>query len=89
MEYPESALREAILNAIIHKDYSSTWIFLRIYDDRLEIWNPGELPEELTVDKLKENHSSYPRNPNIAGVFFKAGYIESWGPNKQNYRSLN
>ncbi len=79
LEYPESALREATLNAIIHKDYSSTWIFLRIYDDRLEIWNPGELPEELTVDKLKENHSSYPRNPNIAGVFFKAGYIESWG----------
>lgn len=79
LEYPESALREATMNAIIHKDYSSTWIFLRIYDDRLEIWNPGELPEELTVDKLKENHSSYPRNPNIAGVFFKAGYIESWG----------
>jgi ATP-dependent DNA helicase RecG len=79
LEYPEPALREAILNAIIHKDYSSTWIFLRVYDDRLEIWNPGELPEELTVEKLKSSHSSYPRNPNIAGVFFKAGYIESWG----------
>lgn len=79
LEYPEAALREAILNSIIHKDYSSTWIFLRVYDDRLEIWNPGELPEELTVEKLKITHSSYPRNPNIAGVFFKAGYIESWG----------
>jgi len=79
LEYPEPALREAVLNAIIHKDYSSTWIFLRVYDDRLEIWNPGILPEELTIEKLKGAHSSYPRNSNIAGVFFKAGYIESWG----------
>lgn len=79
LEYPEAALREAILNAIIHKDYSSTWIFLRVYDDRLEIWNPGMLPEELTIEKLKEEHSSYPRNKHIAEVFFRAGYIESWG----------
>jgi ATP-dependent DNA helicase RecG len=79
LEYPEPALREAVLNAIIHKDYLSTWIFLRVYDDRLEIWNPGILPEELTIEKLKETHSSYPRNANIASAFFKAGYIESWG----------
>lgn len=52
---------------------------MRVYDNQLELWNPGELPEELTIDKLKEDHSSYPRNPNMAGVFFKAGYIESWG----------
>jgi ATP-dependent DNA helicase RecG len=84
LEYPEPALREAVLNAIIHKDYSSTWIFLRVYDDRLEIWNPGTLPEELTVEKLKGAHSSYPRNANIAGVFFKAGYIESWGRGVNN-----
>src|SRR5690606_28100397 len=62
LEYPEAALREAILNAIIHKDYSSTWIFLRVYDDRLHLWNPGVLPEELTVEELKQAHSSYPRN---------------------------
>jgi len=79
LEYPESALREAILNAVIHKDYSSTWIFLRVYDGKLELWNPGLLPEELTIEKLKERHSSYPRNPHIAEVFFKAGYIEAWG----------
>lgn len=79
LEYPEPALRELILNSIIHKDYSSTWTFLKVYDDRLEVWNPGELPEELTVEKLRGNHSSYPRNPNIASVFFLAGYIESWG----------
>ncbi len=79
LEYPEAALREAILNAIIHKDYSSTFIFLRVYDDRLEIWNPGSLPDELNIEKLKGKHSSYPRNIHIAGVFFKAGYVESWG----------
>jgi len=79
LEYPETALREAVLNAIIHKDYSSTWTLLRVYDDRLEIWNPGKLPEELTIEKLKGRHSSYPRNTNIAAAFFKAGYIESWG----------
>jgi len=84
LEYPESALREAVLNAIIHKDYLSTWIFLRVYDDRLEIWNPGTLHEELTIEKLKGAHSSYPRNANIAGVFFKAGYIESWGRGTNN-----
>ena len=79
LEYPEPALREAILNAIIHKDYSSTYIFLRVYDDRLHLWNPGSLPEELSIEELKKEHSSYPRNRNIANVFFKAGYIESWG----------
>jgi len=84
LEYPESALREAILNAIVHKDYSSTWTFLRVYDDKLEIWNPGPLPEELTIQKLKGRHSSYPRNPHIAEVFFKAGYIEAWGRGTTN-----
>jgi len=79
LEYPEQALREAILNAIIHKDYSSTWIFLRVHDDSMEIWNPGILPEELTIDQLKVEHSSFPRNKHIAGVFFRSGYIESWG----------
>ncbi|MBC9909035.1 ATP-binding protein [Chitinophaga varians] len=79
LEYPEEALREAICNAIIHRDYSSTYTFLRVFDDRLHLWNPGNLPEELKIDALRENHSSYPRNRNIANIFYKAGYIESWG----------
>jgi ATP-dependent DNA helicase RecG len=79
LEYPESALRESILNSIIHKDYSGTTIFLSVYDDKLMIWNPGELPSTLSVEKLKEKHSSQPRNRLIADVFFMAGYIESWG----------
>ncbi|MDR3712357.1 MAG: ATP-binding protein [Puia sp.] len=79
LEYPEKALKEAILNSIIHKDYHSTTIFLRIYDSQLEIWNPGKLPDSLTVDLLKSKHNSIPRNRLIADVFFMAGYIEAWG----------
>jgi ATP-dependent DNA helicase RecG len=60
-------------------DFGRMWIFLRVYDDKMELWNPGRLPEELTIEKLKSRHSSYPRNPHIAEVFFKAGYIEAWG----------
>lgn len=79
LEYPETALREAILNSIIHKDYSSTFIFLRVYDGQLNIWNPGRLPDTLSIEQLKQKHSSYPRNRLIANVFFMAGYVEAWG----------
>jgi ATP-dependent DNA helicase RecG len=79
LEYPEHALREAILNAIIHKDYHGTTIFLSIYDSQLVIWNPGKLPDSLTVEQLKTKHRSIPRNRLIADVFFMAGYIEAWG----------
>jgi len=79
LEYPEKALREGILNSIIHKDYNGTTIFLSIYDSQLVIWNPGKLPDSLTVDQLKSKHRSVPRNRLIADVFFMAGYIEAWG----------
>ena len=79
LEYPEPALREAILNAIVHKDYTGPHIQLSVYDDKLILWNPGALPEDLTIDMLKIKHPSRPRNKNIAEMFFKAGYIEAWG----------
>lgn len=79
LEYPEDALREAILNAIIHKDYSSTYIFLRVYPDKLTLFNPGRLPEGYDIERLKREHTSRPRNRHIADVFFKAGMIEAWG----------
>ena len=79
LEIPEDALREAIFNAIIHKDYTGVHIQMRVYNDRIELWNQGRLPEELTPKKLLERHSSYPRNKNIAEVFYRAGFIESWG----------
>jgi len=79
-DYPIEAIREAVINALIHKDYSSTAeIQIRIYDDKIWIWNPGKLPPQLTVDDLKKEHSSYPRNPLIANAFYFAGFIERWG----------
>jgi len=79
-DYPIEALREAVINALIHKDYSSTAeIQIRIYDDKIWIWNPGKLPPQLTIEDLKKEHSSYPRNPLIAYTFYLAGLIERWG----------
>jgi ATP-dependent DNA helicase RecG len=77
---PEQALREAVLNAIIHKDYSSGIpIQISVYNNKLILWNDGELPEHWTVNKLKTKHPSQPFNPDIANCFFRAGLIESWG----------
>jgi len=77
---PEGALREAILNAVVHKDYASgTPIQISVYPDKLMIWNPGELPPSWTVEKLLDKHASQPFNPDLANVFFRAGMIESWG----------
>ncbi|MGS2762746.1 ATP-binding protein [Sinomicrobium sp. M5D2P9] len=79
LEYPEPALREAILNAIVHKDYKGSTIQLSVYDDKLILWNAGLLPDELNIEMLKGKHPSHPRNKTIAEIFFKAGYIETWG----------
>ncbi|MEY4875218.1 MAG: hypothetical protein RL708_367 [Bacteroidota bacterium] len=77
---PESALREALLNAIVHKDYSSgNPIQISVYSNKLIIWNAGELPDNWTVAKLKIKHPSQPNNPDIANAFFRAGLIEAWG----------
>ncbi len=79
-DYPEKALREAVLNAIIHKDYSSNVpVQISVYDRWLMIYNSGRLPEGWTLETLKQKHSSVPANPDIARVFFRAGYIENWG----------
>ncbi len=79
-EYPEEAIREALLNAIAHKDYSGlTPIQIRIYKDKIMIWNEGQLPENWTIETLLEPHASKPFNPDIANTFFRSGYIESWG----------
>ena len=79
LEIPDKAIREAILNSIIHKDYtSSTAISLRVYDPTVSIWNDGEL-EKLSVEDLSREHDSYLRNPLIADIFYRAGYIEAWG----------
>lgn len=79
LEYPEAALREAVLNAIVHKDYTNTTIQLSIYDDKMILWNPGPLPADVPLARLTQKHPSRPRNKHIAEAFFRAGYIESWG----------
>jgi len=78
-EYPYKAIRECLFNAIIHRNYFGPPIQISIYDDRFMVWNPGQLPEELTIEDLRIKHASYPRNSIIADVFFKAGLIETWG----------
>jgi ATP-dependent DNA helicase RecG len=79
LEYPYEAVREALLNAIIHRDYTGAFIQISVYDDKLMIWSHGILPDEISLEDLKLKHSSYPRNPILADVFFKAGLIEAWG----------
>lgn len=78
--YPPKAIREALANALAHRDYETTSsVQVRIFDDRLEIWNPGGLPTGLTVEKLKKKHTSIPRNPLIARAFFWVKYVEEVG----------
>lgn len=78
-EYPVAAIREMLLNALVHRNYMGAPIQIRIYDNKISIWNEGNLPEGLTLDALKRSHSSRPRNPIIADVCFKGGYIDAWG----------
>jgi len=78
-EYPVPAIREMLLNALVHRNYMGAPIQIRVYDDKISIWNEGTLPEGLTLEALKRSHSSRPRNPIIADVSFKGGYIDAWG----------
>jgi ATP-dependent DNA helicase RecG len=79
LEIPDKAIREAVLNALIHKDYTSpSAISLRVYDPTVSVWNDGEL-EKLSIEDLSIEHDSYQRNPLIADIFYRAGYIEAWG----------
>jgi ATP-dependent DNA helicase RecG len=79
-EYPREALREAVVNAICHRDYEDTGnVQVRIFDDRLEVWNPGTLPPGVTLESLKADHRSQPRNILIAQCFYLIKYVEQWG----------
>lgn len=79
-EYPLEALREAVTNAVCHRDYlSHAHTQIRLYDDKLEIINAGSLPPTLTPALLLQEHNSIPRNKKIAECLFYAGYIERWG----------
>lgn len=79
--YPTAALREALANALCHRDYSigGGAVSIGVYDDRLEISSTGMLPFGLTPEDLLRPHQSRPWNPLIANVFYRRGIIESWG----------
>jgi ATP-dependent DNA helicase RecG len=79
LEYPIPALREMLLNSLIHRNYMGAPTQIRVYDKKLFVWNDGGLPPTITLPQLKENHSSHPRNPILAEACFKGGYIDSWG----------
>lgn len=79
LEVPKEAMREILYNAIAHKDYTGSDIQMHVYDNHLEIWNEGELPEGYTQETLFGRHSSKPRNRYVANAFFKAGFIDTWG----------
>jgi ATP-dependent DNA helicase RecG len=79
--FPPLALREALVNALCHRDYAiyGGAISVAVYDDRLEIVSSGTLPFDLNVDDLKREHESRPRNPFLAELFYRRGFIERWG----------
>ncbi|MCD5401471.1 hypothetical protein LR013_02595 [candidate division NPL-UPA2 bacterium] len=79
-DYPLEALREAVINAVCHRDYTiPSNAEVRIYDDKLIVWSPGKLPLGITIEDLYKPHSSTLRNKGIAGIFYDIGLIEQWG----------
>ena len=77
---PYEAMRETVLNAIVHSDYSHfNPIRIRVYEDKAIITNMAKLPEHISFEELLTAHKSCPHNPNIARVFYRSGQIESWG----------
>jgi ATP-dependent DNA helicase RecG len=79
-ELPREAVAEAIVNAVAHRDYTSNAsVQVMLFADRLEVWNPGELPASLSPERLRRPHASIPRNPLLAEPLFLAGYIEQAG----------
>lgn len=81
LDVPVKALREALINALCHRDYDihQCSIGIAIYDDRIEIESPGLLPHQLTPKTIKRVHKSFPRNEVLANVLYQTTYLERWG----------
>ncbi|BBL68085.1 hypothetical protein MchiMG62_12660 [Methanoculleus chikugoensis] len=75
------AIREALLNALIHRDYFNNTVQtqVKIFDDHIRFHNPGHLPEGVTIDMILKEHYSYHRNPKVAEIFYRAGFVERYG----------
>jgi len=79
-EIPQEVVAEAIVNAVVHRDYTSNGsVQVMLFKDRLEVWNPGTLPPTLTLEKLRGPHASVPHNPLLAEPMYLAKYIERMG----------
>ena len=81
LEVPVSALREALINALCHRQWekANLTISIAVYDDRVEIANPGILPPKITPENIKESHESFPYNRNMAQALYRSTFLESWG----------
>ncbi len=81
LDIPVEALREALTNSLCHRRYDDprVSVSLAIYDDRVEIVNPGCFTNGLTPENIKETHESFPYNHRIAQVLYLSTYLESWG----------
>lgn len=80
LQIPMEAIRESLMNAVAHKDYSDVSpIQISVYPNHIVFWNAGRLPDEWNVARLYEKHPSKPYNPSIANTLFRCGDIESWG----------
>ena len=81
LEIPYKALREALINSLCHRQWEKYNLTnsIAIYDDRIEIANPGIFPPQITPETIKEPHESYPYNLKIAEALYKSTYLESWG----------
>lgn len=79
-EIPPEVVREAIVNAVAHRDYTSSGsVQVMLFSDRLEVWNPGTLPPSLTLAQLRQPHGSVPGNPLLAEPLYLTKYIERMG----------
>ena len=81
LEVPVKALREALINALCHRQWEkqNLTISIAVYDDRVEIANPGVFPPQLPIENIKDSHESYPYNRNMAQVLHRSTLLESWG----------
>lgn len=88
-ELPPDAVKEAIVNAVAHRDYTSNGsVQVMLFRNRLEVWNPGQLPYGLTVNKLLGPHKSLPANPLIADPLFWSGYVDKVGTGTEDIVNL-
>jgi hypothetical protein len=88
-EIPRAVVSESIVNAIAHRDYSSTGsVQVMLFSDRMEIWNPGTLASALSLPQLKTHHGSFPVNPLLAEPMYLAGYIERLGTGTRDIINL-